>query len=113
MLKIVLRNLVSNAIKFTNPGGHIDIRTEQTTSTLTVIVSDNGVGIASEKANKLFEISHRTTTTGTANEKGTGLGLLLCKEFVERHSGKIWVESETGKGSDFKFTLPIIYQSVK
>lgn len=107
MLKIVLRNLVSNAIKFTNPGGQIDIRTEQTASTLTVTVSDNGVGIAPGTINSLFDISQKITTAGTSNEKGTGLGLLLCKEFVEKHDGKIWVESVQGKGSDFKFTLPI------
>jgi PAS domain S-box-containing protein len=107
MLKIVIRNLLSNAIKFTNPSGQIEIRTEQTTSTLTVIVSDNGVGIAPEIANNLFEISQRITTAGTANEKGTGLGLLICKEFVKKHGGRIWVESVVGKGSHFKFTLPI------
>jgi PAS domain S-box-containing protein len=107
MLKIVIRNLLSNAIKFTNPGGHIDITTKQTASYLTVTISDNGVGIAPERVKNLFEISQRITTSGTANEKGTGLGLLLCKEFVEKHSGKIWVESVIGKGSHFKFTLPI------
>lgn len=107
MLKIVIRNLLSNAIKFTNPGGHIDITTEQTASYLTVTISDNGVGIAPERVNNLFEISQRITTSGTANEKGTGLGLLLCKEFVEKHGGNIWVESVIGNGSHFKFTLPI------
>jgi PAS domain S-box-containing protein len=107
MLKIVIRNLLANSIKFTNRGGQIDIRTEQTASYLTVTISDNGVGIAPERVNNLFEISQRITTPGTANEKGTGLGLLLCKEFVEKHQGKIWVESILGKGSHFKFTLPL------
>lgn len=107
MLKVVIRNLISNAIKFTNPGGVIDIRTEQISSTLTVIVSDNGVGISPETIMDLFDISKKTTSAGTSNEKVTGLGLKLCKEFVERHGGKIWVESVPGKGSDFKFTLPL------
>ncbi len=107
MLKIVIRNLLSNSVKFTDRGGQIDIRTEQTASYLIVTISDNGVGIARERVNNLFEISQRITTPGTANEKGTGLGLLLCKEFVEKHGGKIWVESTVGKGSHFKFTLPI------
>jgi PAS domain S-box-containing protein len=107
MLKTVLRNLLSNAIKFTNPGGQINIWTQQTPSNLTVTVFDNGVGIAPEIVNNIFRLSNRITTTGTANEKGTGLGLLLCKDFVEKHGGKIWVESVIGKGSEFKFTLPI------
>ncbi|MGA2408649.1 MAG: HAMP domain-containing sensor histidine kinase [Bacteroidales bacterium] len=107
MLKMVLRNLISNAIKFTNNGGQIDISAEQTDSTITISVSDNGIGIESESLTKMFDISQFHTTTGTAEEKGTGLGLLLCKEFVEKHGGKIWVESEFGKSSEFKFTLPI------
>ena len=107
MLKVVLRNLVSNAIKFTNSGGEVNILTEQTASFLTVTVSDNGVGIKPETINTLFDISKKVTTSGTANEKGTGLGLMLCKEFIERNGGKIWVESVPGKGSDFKFTIPV------
>jgi PAS domain S-box-containing protein len=106
MLKAVLRNLVSNAIKFTNNGGAININAEQTDSNVTISVSDNGIGIAPDDLKKLFDISEVLTTKGTAEETGTGLGLLLCKEFVEKHGGKIWVESEVGKGSDFKFTLP-------
>ena len=106
MLKTVLRNLVSNSIKFTNNGGAIKISAKQTYSEITISVSDNGIGIESEDLTKLFDISQVLTTTGTAKETGTGLGLLLCKEFVEKHGGKIWVESEEGKGSDFKFTLP-------
>ena len=107
MFKAVLRNLVSNAIKFTNNGGTISITAKQIDSNITISVSDNGIGIAPHNLMKLFEISEVISTKGTAEETGTGLGLLLCKEFVEKHNGKIWVESEVGKGSDFKFTLPI------
>jgi PAS domain S-box-containing protein len=106
MLKTVLRNLMSNAIKFTNNGGAINMRAEQTDSDVTISVSDNGIGITPDDLTKFFDISEVITTKGTAGETGTGLGLLLCKEFVEKHGGKIWVESEVGKGSDFKFTLP-------
>jgi signal transduction histidine kinase len=106
MLKTVLRNLVSNAIKFTNYGGAININAEENSGNITISVSDNGVGIKPEDLTKLFDISKVFTREGTAKETGTGLGLLLCKEFVVKHSGKIWVESEYGKGSKFKFTLP-------
>jgi len=107
MLKTVLRNLVSNAIKFTGNGGAINISTKENSENATISVSDNGIGIKAENIIKLFDISQVISTSGTANETGTGLGLLLCKEFVEKHGGKIWVESEAGKGSDFKFTLPV------
>jgi len=106
MLKAVLRNLVSNAIKFTNNGGAININTEVNSGNITISVSDNGIGIEPESLTKLFDISKIHTTTGTAKEKGTGLGLLLCKEFVEKHGGKIWVESECAKGSIFYFNIP-------
>jgi signal transduction histidine kinase len=107
MLKTTLRNLVSNAIKFTNNGGAININAKQTNSNVTIFVSDNGIGIEHDELKKLFDISEVLTTKGTAGEIGTGFGLLLCKEFVEKHGGKIWVESEIGKGSDFKFSLPV------
>ena len=106
MLKTVLRNLVSNAIKFTNRGGAININAEQNSENVTISVSDNGIGIKPDNLVKLFDIGQVVTTTGTAEETGTGLGLLLCKEFVEKHRGKIWVESEVGKGSIFYFTTP-------
>ncbi len=106
MLKTVLRNLISNAIKFTGNGGTINISARKNPENVTISVSDNGIGIKAENKIKLFDISQVISTTGTASEKGTGLGLLICKEFVEKHGGKIWVESEPGKGSDFKFTLP-------
>jgi len=108
MLNTVLRNLVSNAIKFTNREGVINISAVQTTYDTTISVTDNGVGIAPDNLLKLFDISKVLSTSGTEAESGTGLGLLLCKEFVERHGGKIWVESEPGKGSTFSFKLPLL-----
>jgi signal transduction histidine kinase len=107
MLNTILRNLISNAIKFTNEGGSVNISAQQTDSGTTITVSDNGVGIAPEMLQKLFDNKVAYSTTGTAREKGTGLGLLICKEFVDKHGGKIWVESQFNKGSEFKFTLPL------
>ncbi|HZY24646.1 MAG TPA: HAMP domain-containing sensor histidine kinase, partial [Bacteroidales bacterium] len=106
MIKTVLRNLVSNSIKFTNKNGLINIKSVLTDSELVISVSDNGVGIAPDNLTTLFVNSEAITTKGTANETGTGLGLSICKEFIETHGGKIWVESELGKGTEFKFTLP-------
>jgi signal transduction histidine kinase len=107
MLKAVFRNLVSNAIKFTNNGGRINISAASNLSNVTVTISDNGVGIEPDNLLKLFDISQVHSTRGTADEKGTGLGLMLCKEFIEKHGGRIWAESEYGKGTDFIFTLPV------
>jgi len=107
MLKIVLRNLISNAIKFTNPNGKIEVSAIQNQNNIEITVSDNGVGMNEETLNKLFKIDATIISTGTAAEKGSGLGLILCKEFVEKQGGNIWAESEEGKGSDFKFTLPL------
>ncbi len=106
LLKTILRNLVSNAIKFTSPSGQVIIYAEQNHNDITISVADNGIGMAHGRVKKLFDISQKLSTKGTANETGTGLGLILCKEFIEKHNGKIWVESELGKGSKFKFTLP-------
>jgi signal transduction histidine kinase len=107
MLKTVLRNLVSNAIKFTNHGGMISIHASESSGIVTVSVVDNGIGINPDKLTRLFDISQRQTTKGTANEKGSGLGLILVKEFLEKNGGEILVKSEPGKGSEFKFTLPL------
>jgi len=106
MVKTILRNLISNAIKFTNPGGEIIIKAEQQEKELIVSVTDNGVGIKKEHIDKLFRIDYNHSTLGTNEEKGTGLGLLLCKEFIEMHEGKIWVESNQAKGCIFNFSLP-------
>jgi len=107
MFKVVMRNLLANAIKFTDIGGEIEINAKTLQNQMEITVSDNGVGIGAEVIDKLFQVDFKTTTFGTANEKGSGLGLILCKEFVERHKGRIWVESNLGVGSDFKFTLPL------
>ena len=107
MLKTTLRNLVSNSIKFTNNGGRIDIDVEESSGSVIVTVSDNGVGLKPNELEKLFDISKVQSTSGTEMETGTGLGLVLCKEFITKHGGEIWVESEYGKGTNFKFTLPV------
>lgn len=105
MLETVLRNLVSNAIKFTKARGEVMISARKRKDEIIVSVKDNGVGISKEVMRRLFRIEDKYTSQGTAKEKGTGLGLILCKEFVEKHGGKIWVNSTVGKGSEFKFTL--------
>lgn len=106
MIRTTLRNLLSNALKFTNPGGLIRIEAKQTDHVSEISVSDNGVGIKREMIGKLFRIEENISTHGTQGEDGTGLGLLLCSDFVKKHGGKIWAESEEGKGSRFVFTLP-------
>ncbi|MBU1101786.1 MAG: PAS domain S-box protein [Bacteroidetes bacterium] len=108
LLKLVLRNLISNSIKFTNKNGVIKINAERKKKFVEVSISDTGVGIAEEDLVKLFVDYERYSTEGTANERGTGLGLLLCKEVVEKFGGKIRVLSEVGKGSTFSFTLPAL-----
>jgi signal transduction histidine kinase len=110
ILKTVMRNLVSNAIKFTNQSGSINIFSEKTDKNVIITVSDNGIGIPEENITNLWDYTQLITTSGTEGEGGTGFGLALCKEFVEKHGGQIWVESEIGKGSDFKFTLPLQYE---
>ncbi len=104
----VVRNLISNAIKFTPEGGVIALALQQNNNEVLVSISDTGVGMSAEVMDKLFRIDTKHSTQGTANEKGTGLGLILCKEFIEKNGGRIWVKSEVGKGSVFSFTLPIL-----
>ena len=106
MIKTILRNLISNAIKFTHRKGKVEIKAFIDNDFVEIEVSDNGIGISKETMSKLFRIDADLSTRGTENEKGTGLGLFLCKEFVEKHGGKIWVESESGRGSTFKLVLP-------
>ncbi|HLP74544.1 MAG TPA: CHASE domain-containing protein [Bacteroidales bacterium] len=106
MLKAVLRNLISNAIKFTPNGGTIKVSAEKNKNESVISVTDNGMGINPEIQKGIFDISHIKPSSGTAGEKGSGLGLILCREFVEIHGGKIWFTSEPGKGSTFSFSLP-------
>ncbi len=105
MVSTVFRNLKSNAIKFTRKGGEIIISAEKDADEIRISVSDNGIGIPANRLEKLFRIDESSSTYGTDNEKGTGLGLILCKEFIETHGGKIWAESEEQKSSTFHFTL--------
>ncbi len=107
MINTILRNLISNAIKFTKHSGLIEIHAEKNSTSATITVIDSGVGIEADSLTNIFDSSKRNTTLGTSNEKGTGLGLLLCKEFIEKHGGNIWVKSELGRGSEFKFTIPL------
>ncbi|MFC2096436.1 tetratricopeptide repeat protein [Bacteroidota bacterium] len=106
MINTVFRNLISNAIKFTSSGGSVNIRSLNKNESLEISVMDTGVGIDQENLQKLFRIDSKYSTEGTAHEKGTGLGLILCKEFINRNKGEISVESELGKGTKFVFTLP-------
>jgi len=108
MIGTVLRNLISNGLKFTNTGGKITISAKNEENTLIVTISDDGVGISDDRVNKIFHIAENHSTLGTQNEKGTGLGLILCKEFIEKNNGKIWVKSKAGIGSSFSFSLPTI-----
>jgi two-component system, sensor histidine kinase and response regulator len=107
MLKIILRNLITNAVKYSHQDSTVTIKAEEMDKgTVEISIIDNGVGIPQEEIHKLFRIDTKYTTPGTSNESGTGLGLLLCREFVEKHGGKIWVESKLDFGSIFKFSLP-------
>lgn len=105
MLHTILRNLLANAVKFTPSYGKIWVACEDTSDETIIAVHDNGVGIADEHKKKLFKLEETYTTQGTNNEQGTGLGLILCKEFVEKHKGKIWLESTVGAGSCFYFSI--------
>lgn len=106
MIRSVVRNLISNALKFSNTGSEITVSASEKDQFVEIQVEDNGVGISAEDIKRLFNPEMRYSTQGTLNEQGTGLGLIICKEFVEMHGGRISVESEPGNGSRFKITLP-------
>ena len=105
MLRLILRNLVANAVKFSFVGSSVEVRAVEYENFCMVSVADTGVGINEQDINKLFRLDVHYTTKGTNSEQGTGLGLILCKELIEKHQGRIWVESEFGKGSTFMFTI--------
>ncbi len=107
MLNTIIRNLITNAIKFTHKGGNIHLSCVCNDRNIALSVRDNGIGMDENTRIKLFKINEKISILGTEQERGTGLGLLLCKEFVEKHGGSIWVESELGKGSEFMFTMPL------
>lgn len=107
MIKTVLRNLVGNAIKFSNPGSEVSVNVEEKYDFISISVVDLGKGISKENQEKLFKAETHFTSFGTDNEEGSGLGLLLCKEFIVRNGGKIWFESIEGKGSTFSFDIPV------
>lgn len=108
MIGSVLQNLVTNAIKFTEKGGSVNVQAYTESDLLNFSVTDTGVGMDENRINKLFKIDKSSSSRGTDDEVGTGLGLIICKEFVEAHQGKIWAESTPGKGSNFSFSIPII-----
>jgi signal transduction histidine kinase len=106
MISTVLRNLLANAIKYSRPGGEIYISAEKTNKEVSVVVVDHGTGINQNILSKILSGDGNISTPGTMAETGTGLGLGLCKEFVERHGGRISVESKQGMGSKFSFIIP-------
>jgi len=107
MIRTVIRNLISNAIKYTNQGGYIKIVTSKVNHFLKLSILDNGIGISEKNLEKIFQIDESYSTPGTEREKGTGLGLILCKEFTDKNKGSIWAESTLDEGSTFNITLPI------
>ena len=106
MLYTIIRNLLSNAIKYTHPEGVIKIDKQKIKDMTQLSISDTGVGMTVDEMELLFQVESIYSTSGTANEKGTGLGLLLCKEFVEKHSGEICVKSQKNKGTCFQISFP-------
>lgn len=112
MVEVILRNLIVNALKFTENHGKIEIYSIPVDEFIEITVSDNGIGIQEKDKTKLFKSDFNESKLGTANEKGSGLGLVICKRFIERNLGKIWIENKTEKGSTFKFTLPIYMEEI-
>jgi signal transduction histidine kinase len=107
MINTILRNLLSNAVKFTYKQGKIVVNAMINSDEVIISVKDTGIGISKENIDKLFRIDTKFSIPGTNNEQGTGLGLKLSREFVEKQGGRIWVESNENKGSEFKFSIPV------
>lgn len=105
MINVIIRNLLLNAVKFSPPASKVYLSVHFENDLLTVKISDSGVGIAPEDLATLWDSGVTKSTTGTAGERGSGFGLMICKDFIEKHQGKIWAESEVGKGSDFYFSI--------
>ena len=106
MLDAILRNLTGNGVKFTYPGGHVDVRARADGQSVVIEVIDDGVGIAPKALEHLFDGAGQRSTQGTNGEPGTGLGLLVCKDLIARHGGRLEVESVPERGSSFRFRLP-------
>jgi signal transduction histidine kinase len=106
MINSVIRNLVTNALKFTDKDKKVEIKVQPLEKQIAVSIVDEGVGIHPENMERLFRIDEKFKSTGTAGEKGTGLGLIICREFVEKNGGEIKVESQPGQGTTFSFTVP-------
>ena len=106
MLQTVIRNITVNSVKYTNEGGLITVAAEQTPEATDIIIEDNGIGMSQETVDKLLVVSRNRSTAGTAGEQGSGMGLLICKEFLSRHNGRIKIESEIGKGTKFILSFP-------
>jgi signal transduction histidine kinase len=107
IIQTVIRNLVSNALKFTPRGGKVSLSAKNSgNKCVEISIRDTGIGMSPKMVENLFRLDVRTNRKGTENEPSSGLGLMLCKEFIERHGGKLWIESEDGKGSVFYFTIP-------
>ena len=105
MTASIIRNLLTNAVKFTNENGEINISVQRDSSSILITVSDNGIGMSEEKLDSLFQIEYAKSSLGTNKEKGTGIGLILCKELANKQDGDIWGESELGVGSTFYFRV--------
>ena len=113
MINTIIRNLLSNAIKFTSQNGKVELFNRDTPGNTEFMVKDNGIGMTEDESLKLFKIESSSSKEGTNSEVGTGIGLILCKEFIDKHNGKIWVNSEVNKGSTFCFSIPKSFNSNK
>jgi signal transduction histidine kinase len=107
MINTVIRNLINNALKFSNKGGLVEVEIHRKDSLFEVEVRDQGIGISDENIDKIFRIDQKFKTHGTSGETGTGLGLVLCKDFVKKNGGEIWCKTKEGTGSSFYFTVPV------